>query len=155
MSSRVLAGIVVLCGFLRGNAICAQQDSNLQPLAPEATRLSISGQNEAISEASINRSANAPGRALILPVITLTVAHSLDLHSTWKARSSGRGIEGNPVMDVPTGGQIAIKAGALVGIVYVAQRVHRRHPTAAKIVLYGTSALTFAVSARNYRIAAR
>ena len=88
-------------------------------------------------------------------MITLTVAQALDLHSTWQARSSGRGIEGNPVMDVPTGGQIAIKAGALVGIVYVAQRVHRRHPTAAKIVLYGTSALTFAVSARNYRIAAR
>ena len=152
MSSRVLAGIVVLCGFLRGNAICAQQDSNLQPLAPEATTVSVSGQNAPITEASTTASPRSPG--FLIPASVFIVGQSLDLHSTFVVKSRG-GIELNPVMDVSPKAQAAIKIATTTAALYLAAKLHRRHPTRAKIVLYGFSAVTFTVAAYNYRIAGR
>jgi hypothetical protein len=92
---------------------------------------------------------------LKLPSIVFVAAQGLDAHSTYTAISTGKGREGNPVMNVGTGGQIAIKAAASIGVVYVTHRLHRKHPKLAKGMLWTLSAVTFAVAANNYRIAHR
>lgn len=142
---------VVLGVFLRGEGWCAQQDLNLQPLAPEAHSLDKHTVNSTKTPASTKAATSSAG--LVLPAMVFVGVQGLDVHSTWRARSSGRGVEGNPVMDVATGHQIAIKAAASIGIIYVAHRLHRRHPKLAKGLLWTGTAITAGAVANNYLIA--
>lgn len=95
-------------------------------------------------------------RSLILPSIALIGAEALDLHSTHQALSSGAGREANPGMTAIVNRPvtaIAVKASASVFTIWLAHRLERRHPTAAKALLYTSAAAVSVIAARNYRIA--
>jgi len=92
---------------------------------------------------------------LVIPSIVFATAQGLDVWTTHRAIASGNGREANPAMDVGTGGQIAIKAGATVGIVWLAHKVGRKHPRLAKGLLYGLSGIVAGVAMRNESIARR
>lgn len=151
MQRKISAGIVLFAVFLPVKAWCAQQDSNLQPLAPEAVHVTQTGVNLHEIEASKNASKVSAG--FVIPAALFVTLQGLDVHSTWQARSSGYGVEGNPWMDVSTGKQIAIKAAVSTGIVFIAGKMHRRHPKLAKVVLYVASAAVAGVVYNNYQIA--
>lgn len=93
---------------------------------------------------------------LKVPASVFMMAQAADVHSTYRARASGNGIEGNPLMDVTTGQQVAIKAATTVGVVWLTTHLERRgHPRLAKVTLYSLSAVTAGIAAHNYRIARR
>lgn len=90
---------------------------------------------------------------LVIPASVFATAQALDVHSTYVARLSGKGVEGNAWMDVSTGKQIAIKAGVTTAMIAAAHVVHRRHPVVAKVMLYGGAAAVGFIASHNYRIA--
>lgn len=93
---------------------------------------------------------------LVFPAITLTTVQGLDVATTYRARSSGNGREANPLMDVSTGGQVAIKAGVTLGAILGARLVEKRgHPRVAKVMLYSMSAVVAGVAVHNESIARR
>ena len=99
--------------------------------------------------------AQAEDRGLILPASIFGVAQGLDVWTTHRARASGNGVEANPLMDVSTGGQVAIKAAASVGIIWLTHKIGRTKPKLAKGLLYGLSGLVVGVAVRNEAIARR
>ncbi len=99
--------------------------------------------------------AEAQPAGLVIPSMLFVTAESLDVHSTWRARSSGNGREGNPMMDVGTGTQAAIKAAVTVTVITVAAKLYRHRPVLARVFLYGSSAAIASVAAHNYAIARR
>lgn len=103
----------------------------------------------------------APGTAfadeggLKLPATVFLASQAFDLHSTHMALSSGNGREGNPLMNVSTGGQIAIKAATATAMLFLARSLSREHPKLVKGLLFAGSAVTFTVAAHNYGMARR
>ena len=144
---RAIAIGIVLVGVLRADSLFAQQ---LQPLAPEAKSVENQAVNQGKKTAPTKASTN-----LVIPSIVLIGVQGLDVHSTWMARASGNGVEGNPLMDAGTGAQIAIKAASAATVVYLAHRLQRRHPKLAKGLLWGGAGLTAGIAAHNYQIARR
>lgn len=151
MRRRISAGIVLFAVFLPVNAWCAQQDSNLQPLAPEAKSVSNSGANQQEIEASKNPSKMSAG--FVIPATLLATLQGLDVHSTHQALTSGYGREGNPWTDVSTGQLIAMKAAVTAGAVFLTAKIHKRHPKVATVTLYALSAVVGGVVVNNYQIA--
>jgi hypothetical protein len=97
--------------------------------------------------------AAAQSKSLIISDAVFITAQAADMYSTHRALSSGHGREANPFMNVGTGGQIAIKTAATIGVIALSHKLHARHPKVAKTVLLMASAGMFTIAANNYRIA--
>lgn len=93
--------------------------------------------------------------SIALPASVFVLSQAADWDSTQRAIRSGNGREGNPLMQVGSGEQAAIKVGASIAIVYVAHRINRSHPRLAKGLLWFGSAGTFALAGHNYRLATK
>jgi len=156
----IAVGILVIGGFLRGNAVCAQQDSNLQPLAPEAGSVLNSGQNQAVIDASKNASIGWAGPVAPLPsskpskwpLVAIMIGNALDSVSTEIALRQPGLRETNPLGQSMTR-RMALKAVTNVAEVWLVRKIGKQHPTAAKWFGYSIGAVTAGIAARNYRIA--
>lgn len=91
---------------------------------------------------------------LKLPAVIFVAAQGADLHSTHLVRSMG-GVEHNPFMKGNAGDQVIIKAAQTGAILLLASQIGKRHPTAAKVIVYLAAGATFGVAAHNYRLARR
>lgn len=153
---RISLGIAVFSVFLPVRAWCAQQDSNLQPLAPEAMSVRNSGGNSQESDTSKNVSKTSVG--LLIPAVVFGALQAADLGSTYYGIDTGRAREANGVMapilqNKPAA--IALKAGVTVGTIYLASRVGRKHPTAAKVLLWSLNGVMAGVVAHNVQVIRR
>jgi hypothetical protein len=83
----------------------------------------------------------------------LITTQALDVHSTLRALDAGH-TEANPVARWATGNPatfIAFKAGATAGTMYLLERVRKKHPTRAMILLAIVDTAYAFVVAHNYR----
>jgi hypothetical protein len=85
------------------------------------------------------------------------VTQLLDAHSTMAALGKGAR-EANPVMQgVAThgGALLAVKAGAAVGTVFMAEKMWRRNRAGAIATMVLVNVVTGAIAAHNYSVASR
>lgn len=98
------------------------------------------------------------GRGILVPLYTsFAVLQALDVHSTRVAVARGA-VERNPLaaglVNRPAA-FIAVKAGAVAGTVYLAERVRPHSRVGAILVMGALNSLYATVVAHNYRVAAR
>lgn len=96
-------------------------------------------------------------RPLILPAlyVTLGVLQGADLYTTNKALNAGAR-EANPMMAglvSSPGKAIAFKALTTAGTIYFAEKLWKKNPVAAIIVVAAVNGLTAGVAAHNTRVA--
>jgi hypothetical protein len=94
--------------------------------------------------------------AILLPLyISFAAMQVLDIRSTQQALKGGGG-EGNPVMGGIVGSPVAMtamKVGATAGIVFLSEKVRKRNPVAAVVMMVGLNSAYAMVVSRNYAIA--
>ena len=98
-------------------------------------------------------------RPALLPALyaATVVTQLLDAHSTMSALGHGAR-EANPVMQgVATHGSalLAVKAGAALGTVFVAEKMWRRNRAGAIATMVLANVVTGAIAAHNYSVASR
>lgn len=85
------------------------------------------------------------------------VIQVLDVHSTQRA-ISGNGVEANPFLRPfasSPAALITLKAASGAGIVYLMERVRKKHPAAALALAIGINSVQAMVVMHNYRVARR
>jgi hypothetical protein len=98
-------------------------------------------------------------RPKLLPALyaVTVLTQVLDAHSTMSALSRG-GREMNPLMQgVASNGTtlLAVKMGAAVGTVFVAEKLWRRNRVAAIALMVAVNAATAGIAAHNYSVASQ
>jgi hypothetical protein len=99
--------------------------------------------------------ANRRPSALVPLYGTLAVLQGLDVHSTMRGVGSANGREANPVMKpfVNNGAAfLAVKTSATVGVIWMSEKVWRRHRKAAVVSVFIVNAVMAGVVANNYRV---
>jgi hypothetical protein len=96
--------------------------------------------------------------AVVFPALYVSFAalQVLDIDSTMRAVRDG-GREANPVIGMmveSTAVLVATKAAATIGVVILTERLRKRHPTAALLVMIGLNSAYGTVAAHNYGVAA-
>jgi hypothetical protein len=98
--------------------------------------------------------ATGPSRSTFASLYAgLIATQALDVHSTLRALDAGHA-EANPVARWATGNPatfIAFKAGATAGMMYFTERLRKKHPTRAMILLAAIDTAYAFVVAHNYR----
>jgi len=92
--------------------------------------------------------------ALIPLYASLAVLQGLDMHSTMKGIGSAQGREANPIMQpvVENGAALlAVKATATIGVIWVSEKMWKKHRKAAVVSVFVVNALMAGVVANNYR----
>ena len=92
--------------------------------------------------------------ALLPLYVSFTALQFADVHSTLSARAAG-GLEGNPVF---TGlrspaGMVAVKAGLAVGTTYAVERLRKRSPRTAVVLMIALNSTYAGIVAHNYAVA--
>ena len=88
-------------------------------------------------------------------IVSFAALQALDAHSTMKALSGG-GRESNPAMAgiaSNRGALLAVKAGTAAATAYFAERLSRKHPRGAIVLMAVLNGAYAAVVAHNYRVA--
>jgi len=102
---------------------------------------------------------NAPPRprpaALVPMYASFATLQALDYHSTTRAISQGIGREANPlarsVVEHPAG-FLALKAGATAGMIWASERMRKKHPAHAVVLMLASNATMAVIVAHNYSI---
>jgi hypothetical protein len=102
---------------------------------------------------------NAPPRprpaALVPMYASFATLQALDYHSTTRAISQGIGREANPlarsVVEHPAG-FLALKAGATAGMIWASERMRKKHPGRAVVLMLASNATMAVIVAHNYSI---
>jgi Domain of unknown function (DUF5658) len=92
-----------------------------------------------------------PRPAALLPLYgSLAVMQALDVDSTLKALGGGLH-EGNPLLrSASPAALVAIKAGATASMIVVSERLRKRHPKVAVVLMAGINAAYTMVAIHNY-----
>jgi hypothetical protein len=98
----------------------------------------------------------APRRpTVLLPLyVSFAALQVLDIRSTQQALAGG-GVEGNPVMSGVVGSPVAmtaLKIGATAGIIMVSEKVRKRNPVAAVVMMVTLNSAYAMVVSHNYAI---
>ena len=92
----------------------------------------------------------------LLPLYgTLVILQGLDMHSTMRGAGAASGREANPVMKpfVNNGAAfLAVKTSATLGVIWMSEKVWRKHRKAAVVSVFVVNTLMAGVVANNYRI---
>jgi hypothetical protein len=119
---------------------------------------------DALAEHQVNEAVTPPPQsarsaALFVPTMAMYAAYgtlqALDVHSTLRAIDRN-GVEGNPLLrPVATSpaGLTAFKAASTAGIIYLTERLRKKHPVAALAFGIGVNSLQAFVVLHNYRVA--
>jgi len=94
--------------------------------------------------------------AALMPLYgTLAVLEALDVHSTMRRVGSSNGREANPVM-VPVvrngAAFVAVKVSATLGVIWMSEKMWRKHRKAAVVSVFVVNAMMAGVVANNYRV---
>lgn len=101
----------------------------------------------------------APSRpAPLIPLyISYAALQGLDVHSTYRVLNDG-GREANPalagIVHAPAA-LVALKAASVAGSIAACERLRRKHPAAAVLLMVGLNAAYATVVAHNYSVDAR
>ena len=90
--------------------------------------------------------------ALVPMYASLAALQAADFVSTTRALSSGAAYEANPIMRGVVGSPaafLAVKAGTTAGTIWIAERLRKKHPVRALVLMASTNALMAAVVAHN------
>jgi Domain of unknown function (DUF5658) len=142
---------IAVAMLLAAGSRAAAQDG-----APPLTLDTALVQNELARPAPL-RTASTQRSALVPLYVSFGVMQVLDMHSTDCALDGG-GREGNPMMQGVVGSPIAmlaLKAGTTTGIIYLTQKLRKRHPGAAIALMVALDSAYAVVVSRNYSIARR
>ena len=93
--------------------------------------------------------------ALTSLYVSFAALQGLDVHSTTRAITSGAGREANPAMRWIVGnpaGLIAVKGAATGTIIWITEKIRRKHPRAAIVFMAAINSTMAAVVARNYAL---
>ena len=93
--------------------------------------------------------------ALIPMYASLAALQGADFVSTSRALSSGAAYEANPVMRGVVGNPaafLAVKAGTTAGTIWIAERLRKKHPVRALVLMASTNAVMAAVVAHNLNV---
>lgn len=101
----------------------------------------------ALAQAQTGRAPDALGAILI--------GNALDALSTEIALQRPGVREGNPVMGQSMPQRLIVKTLSTSAMVYLTKRLARRHPTRARVIGYGISAVMSAVAVHNFRMGER
>ena len=102
---------------------------------------------------------NAPPRprpaALVPMYASFATLQALDYHSTTRAISQGIGREANPlarsIVEHPAA-FLALKAGATAGMIWASERMRKKHPGRAVVLMLASNATMAVIVAHNYSI---
>jgi hypothetical protein len=109
---------------------------------------------QAFTAAPALRSVARP-KALMPLYGTLGILQGLDMHSTMKSIGSGNGSEANPIMEPVVKNSaafLAVKASTTVGVIWMSEKLWRRHRKAAVVSVFVVNAIMAGVVANNYRV---
>src|SRR6202035_4754350 len=90
--------------------------------------------------------------AALLPLyVSFTALQFADVHSTLSARDAG-GREGNPVFTGlrSTAGMLAVKSGLALGTTYAVERLRKRSPRTAVVLMAALNSAYAGIVAHNY-----
>ena len=88
-------------------------------------------------------------------IVSFGALQMLDAHSTMKALGAG-GRESNPAMGAIASNRtalLAVKAGTAAATAYLAERISKRHPKRAVVLMTVLNSAYVAIVAHNYRVA--
>jgi hypothetical protein len=119
---------------------------------------------DVLAEQQLNEAVTPPPQsarsaALFVPTMAMYAAYgtlqALDVHSTLRAIDRN-GVEGNPLLRPVASspaGLTAFKAASTAGIIYLTERLRKKHPVAALAFGIGVNSLQAFVVLHNYRVA--
>ncbi len=164
---RIACVLVCLCGVAAGPATAREaQEQEQRAGAPLRSAIEGIDANAAIDANVSPLAANAAATivtpsaarrppALVPMYVSLAALNALDFATTSRALSSGAGQESNPLMKPIVGNRaafLAVKAGSAVGTIWMTERLRKRHPRAAVVLMAATNGLLTAVVAHNMRV---
>jgi hypothetical protein len=136
--------------FFAASHPVAAQDLTVAP----AIRAAMA--SDAALRPTLGQPAAAPRPAILMPLyVSFAALQVLDITSTRSALAGG-GVEGNPIMGGVVGSPVAmtaVKLGAAAGIVFLSEKVRKRNPVAAVVMMVGMNSAYAMVVSRNYAIA--
>ena len=135
------------------SVMASDRPAVLQPLFPATSR----GAAAAEGTGTIAPDFSRIRRPKLLPALyaATVLTQVLDAHSTMTALGRG-GREVNPLMQGVAsnrGALLAVKMGAAVGTVFVAEKLWRRNRVAAIALMVAVNAATAGIAAHNYSVA--
>jgi hypothetical protein len=143
-SRRRLSFVVALSiGLLIG---IGARTAGAQP-APDATT------SAAAPDVSVRVTGDARSAAMLPLYATFVALQGFDLQSTASALRRG-GTEGNPIMKLSSQMPylVALKGASTVGVVLTTERIRKRHPVAALLMMAGLNVGYGLIVAHNFSI---
>jgi uncharacterized protein DUF5658 len=126
-----LIATVLVCAFTLATPAVAADGASQQPLTDSAQR----------------------PRALVPLYASFVALQVVDMHSTWRALDHGS-VEANPLLNGVAGNRAALftaKAAGTAAVVAVSERLRKKSPTAALVLMIAAnSGMTWVVQ-HNYR----
>ena len=101
-----------------------------------------------------DRESPARSPALTAMYVTFGALQVADIHSTTRALAHG-GVEGNPAMRAVVGNRaafIAVKAAGGAATILVSEKLRKKHPVAAFVLMASLNSFVATVVAHNYRV---
>jgi hypothetical protein len=150
VNGRVSAVVCLTIGMLvaASHQVAAQEVT----VAPAITALA----SDAAIRSTLTQPAPAHRPAVFMPLyVSFAALQVLDITSTRHALAGG-GVEGNPTMGGIVGSPVAmtaLKVGATAGIVLLSEKVRKRNPVAAVVMMVTLNSAYAMVVSRNYAIA--
>jgi hypothetical protein len=145
---------LVLSMATRARAATDDPDTNL-PAAAIAQSFALIHPSTAEPPASTVAHGSAKRPAALLPLyVSFTALQFADVHSTLSALDAG-GREGNPVF---TGlrspaAMLAVKTGLALGTTYAVERLRKRSPRTAVVLMIALNSAYAGIVAHNYAVA--
>jgi Domain of unknown function (DUF5658) len=150
--TRVACVWVFVCSLAAGQA--KAQDLAAAPAVTFAVTPSIE-QVAATPPSPVFRAAAKRPSPLVPMYVSFAALEGLDYTSTTKALASGAGREANPVMGAIVGNRaafFAVKAGTAAATIWMAERMWKKHPVRAVIVMGVLNGAMGTVVAHNMRV---
>ena len=151
VNGRVSAVVCLTIGmFCAASHSLAAQELTVAP----AIRAAMS--SDAAIRSALAQPAPARRPALLVPLyVSFAAMQVLDITSTQHALANG-GVEGNPAMSGIVGSPVAmtaLKVGATAGIILLSEKVRKRNPVMAVVMMVTLNSAYAMVVSRNYAIA--
>jgi hypothetical protein len=146
--------------FLLGIALtlvatcCAAQDAVPQQARATSETATIDPPAQSSTPASM-RAASLRRPALLVPLYTSYAGlNALDCHSSRRALSQGSAREANPVARTLGSGAllIAAKAAVTTGVIVASEKMRKKHPKRAVLLVSALDAMMVVVVAHNYSL---
>jgi hypothetical protein len=136
--------------FFAASHSLAAQDLTVAPAIRAALAADATSRSTLLQPAPVRRP------SMLVPLyVSFAALQVLDITSTRSALAGG-GVEGNPVMGGVVGSPVAmsaLKIGATAGIILLSEKVRKRNPVAAVVMMVGMNSAYAMIVSRNYAIA--